>query len=659
MYVPRGRFSLLFLILIFCYSNLIQSQNTSLASTIDSILVNMEEDKAFVSLNAIAAGFLNHGDWESWESCKKGIIRKLRKRNSYDRILDSLAIWKLTDDLPSEHLAYLSYYEGYIATKKGNTILGIAFYKEALSHYQALEDFHKCYSICRNLGHNISRLNDHPSARSYYHKALAYAEMLKYPEAKKRWLKLDIVNSYLYQREYDLALQFLNEKFSVDASEADILLTKVRIYIGKNKVARAEELFLKIENSGDNNYEYLSSQAELLEAKNNLNAAINVREKIIESWGGGFKRDFYAEKVKLSTLYVGNKEYLEAASLLDTIINFFVPEFKLEQEDVNSLSMATPSIWLVEALQLKGDIFYEDSGIHNLRKANDYYLTAFNILLKLKNKFNSDISKNNYSLLSKKIAAKLMMINHELFNISKQEILFDQAFHIAQNANAFVLRNAIEIRNFLSHARIDRELKNRFLKLEFMVSQTRDTIDTNILDEYDEVKRQVYEKFKILEDYLAETTVNLKEVQNSIQKHSVFVKYFFTDKECYIFFIGKKDYDFLKIKLPEKYPYWINSISETISKPANSDLEKKYLIASHQIYKLLVEPIANKDDLTKHFIIVPDADLRQISLAGLTWKPANSWIKADNFLISKYSFSYLYYSVQIRNSKKRERGKIK
>lgn len=605
-----------------------------------------------LNLNAQNSSSLSEKDWKTWYNHHKPVYEALTANHLYDQALDTLNAWIKIKGLPLKYISNFWLKKGLLYTQKGNIILGIVSYKESINHYKELNDSLRLSILYKNLGNNYSRLNDHPSARVYYKKSEKYLSNSAKAEARKRRIKYAIIDSYTYQQEFELALNYLEENADDHAPDTSLLLKKALIYCNQGKLDQAEKLLDKLE-AKNNTIEYLETKALLSERKGDFNLAISTRTQLLKLLEKGFKRESIAELIRLSDLHFSNKQYHHTDSLLGIALEFFIPGFEAKEDRLPNLNNAFLDIWLVEALKLKGAVYSQES---DLPRAKAYYLMAFETLTKLKHQFNSNLSKYAYGKLSKAIAGDLLEICFQQFDKGRAEVLINEAIRITQHANAFVLRNAIEIRSLLDQLDLDEELKNRFIELEFAIAQPGDTIDPIIFKEYQLLKAKILSKSTRFENYFSQKLVGLRDVQASLPANSKLIKYFVSERKCYIFSIDKQEYDFIQVDIPPQYKTWCASIDRAILDPTALDAERNYLEASYHLYKTFVEPAVDRNDKTNHLIIVPDEGLRKISFAGLIDAPTSQWINTAPYLINRYSFSYLYYAAQIKN---RQKGKKK
>jgi CHAT domain-containing protein/lipopolysaccharide biosynthesis regulator YciM len=167
------------------------------------------------------------------------------------------------------------------------------------------------------------------------------------------------------------------------------------------------------------------------------------------------------------------------------------------------------------------------------------------------------------------------------------------------------------------------------------------------------------------------TFLNLQR-QSQIPRNTVFVEYFITDKETYIFLVGEKDIitkrvSITKEELNKSVEHFRYLINRNKSIPANgwrddgSDKYREYIKplkeASIHLYNYLIEPIEDEIRPAETVAIIPFGSLHYLPFHALAKKNADGGYE---FFIEKKNLVYLvsastnYVDIVLKNGQKRK-----
>lgn len=301
----------------------------------------------------------------------------------------------------------------------------------------------------------------------------------------------------------------------------------------------------------------------------------------------------------------------------------------------------------------------------NSERINEYYtLVKYSILLaeKWKNSFNSDKNKlvaltNNLGLVKKGIKASLI-INTET---AKKE-----AFRFAELNKSILLTDAIKgtaarSLGYLpdSLSRLEEILQKELYQLKNKKSQAglkeeRAKINSLIFDL--ELKKDAFIK-KIKKEYpkyyqlkYRDISVNVEEVQETLDSQTLLLEYFVTDTVLYLFSISKTSINIYPIPVDEKdWTLKLNQNRQALTdfKWIVDNMEQSYTdytTSAHWLYENILSVALEDHSTIKRLIIIPDEALGYLPFETLlTSKPSSILdYKKLPYLLNKYTISYNY-----------------
>lgn len=340
-------------------------------------------------------------------------------------------------------------------------------------------------------------------------------------------------------------------------------------------------------------------------------------------------------------------------------------------QNPQNLDVLEPLI-LLKTLDKKADYLYrlyqEDNNQFSwLELSYQTYLITLALQKQIIKSFDREASKLNLLQLVQEINSRAVAVCSDYLKYNNQLAEKEQLFGFIENSRASVLQEALFIKKMKSESAIPdsiihlgRELKLKIDELKYqrveegIVPLALDEINkelTKLNLTYDSLWQRVGVDFP---DYLfalkAQKSVNLKEIQASLEAKETIIDYFLTDSILYTIIITNTSFDLVKQVLKTSLKQQIHNFCQSIYQYhlANEQTELTYeqhltafIENGHALYKVLIEPLG---ELSEKIIIIPDGEIGYLPFDILLTsipKAADSF-RAWDFLIKKHQTSYSY-----------------
>jgi hypothetical protein len=108
------------------------------------------------------------------------------------------------------------------------------------------------------------------------------------------------------------------------------------------------------------------------------------------------------------------------------------------------------------------------------------------------------------------------------------------------------------------------------------------------------------------------TTASVPELQNNLDAKTALLEYFVGDSAIHIFSISKNTFDVISIPKDSAFSQLVDKYYQSVRKG-----EKAYLTHAHELYKLLIAPVADKIAEKQKLVIIPHDLLYKVPFEAL------------------------------------------
>ncbi len=657
-------------------------QALDIYQTADSLAAQHQYTASSKKAMEAAEAFEKLKNWSNWIDCYRMVLYNAYYAQDYSiAILDmENGIKKIPKD-QAKTLAQMNYFLGFVHNETGNLFTALDYFEASIPHFRTDKDTSWLIVIYGSLGTGNTKLSDYAKAVDYLNRSVSLARTIKdtnslltnlYNLGKAYFYQGDLINA---QKSYRAArLLFDPENGESEYLEAEIFLEQQQ-YRQAIKAAKKAIRLYKKSNKAEDAYtiemEFLLGKI-YLEAKRTPEA-LSIFSKILPAYKKG------PDKRELGKLYFligraqGDLGQLDQAlTTYQRALQTFLPHFKESDPALNPKQEEwSREIWLMEIFNAKGYCFlkkYEqDKNKHWLLLAEKHYQTAINFIQEVKLNYAEASSKLLLGTYTQAFYEDLIQVKTKLYTLERDNKYKEEAFQIAQTANAFLLREQLNEKKALIASGVDADsielldklkkeaiLINRHLNapqrvnsdslknLLFIVKQQQFNLKKSI--------EQNYPKFARLRNDLK--VASAQELSEKLSSSELFIKYFLGNDTLYIFSISAQAFHVDLIPLPKNFKELITQYRRTISDldfilKSPEKAEREFLNSAYQLFKLLLEQPINthsKDQGINKIILATDDILNNIPFQSLLLNESDSWTNPAHFVISKYSISYTYFS---------------
>ena len=636
----------------------------------DSLMLNGDYNLAADYYKRAMKDYLP-GDIKEWYILF-GKFRKARaKAKSVPKLLEELnEFTELLDQDQNLLKGKVLFYIGYYNSRIGFTSEAILGYKEAIKEFSKINDnksnAHKFLLFTYdNLALRYSKIGDQKSAIKYIELGIDIISKL---EDKSKMCDLFLnYSEFLY---YDNKFKDVKNKLTLALNECKLKNEKgliynyfAQVYIKQDSLELAKaylEKSLKINNNKE--YFFYVINGAYYEKKNDLNEAENQYKLALSKLQGTISQRSYIKTLMFySKLLYNNNKKEEALINAHLAMRQYYPDLdSLDLTDRSKINEVLPDIWIIEALNIKARYFrekyIETKNEFSLTEAIYYYDLLLSHFDKLKSKYYSSSSKHRMGAYSQEIYSSVISFYIDQYIQNGKISHFENAFRLAQRANSFVLRNAVSDRKALEIAGVNQDSLEQYL---FLLSKVSSDIKediasngVNALLEFDAYKESLLTNYPSYGKYDKEEEISIAEIQSTLDKNSLVVKYYYFNEILTVFGISKHSTFAENISFAQDLDSLISSNLQILSQSESNDsLSSLYLSNSKIIYDLVLGDLVEKYDLQHidHLTIVPDGPLKKVSFNALSINSSKDWYAPSTYLMSKFSVNYLYYCSQLKN----------
>ncbi|MEM6686660.1 MAG: CHAT domain-containing protein [Bacteroidota bacterium] len=635
--------------------------------------------------------FRNTKKWESWCYSYNTILYNGHYTKDYDYTIE--LIQQGLSQLPENEYVFqgrMHYFLGFCTNAIGDIWNALSYYEKSLTYFKKANDFSWIDRTLGNISQIYTQQGDYKKAQEYAKIAISYAKENK--DALTIWKNTkSLGEAYFYAREFKKAQQTFSaaqqlqddQDGTFELFEADILfqlgnyeaaatLTKKALrlattcktgtYICEDNVFGATKLLGQI---------YLDQQ-QPEKALQQFTTCL----QFIDSWGDDIENGRLY--ILIGDAHARLQAYTTALENYQKALHSFIPSFKETDPSKNPPeTLWTPDIWLMEIFKNKGDCFrakYQSTTDTKwLHLTAEHYQLAVNSSELVRLHFSENDSKLLLGSYSNAFYEDLIYAKLELHALTKEVVYQEEAFQIAQRANAFVLRKFINEQKALQAANIPKETIAKFKQYEKELAifnrKVKDSINyvqslekrIETKENFENLKKSIaknYPKFDKLRNDLQ--GISVKALQARLNENTQLIKYFLGEETLYTFSITKEHFHIDQIAVPDDFETTIQQYRNALSdidfihnNPITA--EAHYLQTASTLYNLLLKTplqrIENKN--ITELTIIPDGILHTISFQALLMKPSKSWTSIANAVVKKYAIGYHYFCKMVGNTQLR------
>jgi len=317
---------------------------------------------------------------------------------------------------------------------------------------------------------------------------------------------------------------------------------------------------------------------------------------------------------------------------------------------------SVPDVWIIEALLLKADYFFKQYNLKedtdNLIEAEFYYDLVFSYFDEFKSNIQTNTSKYRISGYTQDIYAKLIRFNIDLFKETKNKDNFFKAFSLIQSSSAFVLKNSVSERKAFEILGVEKDTVEKYLYYKNRISNpeslSQDDLESTEFIEFKEFQRNLFSRFPSLDNYYTNEVIDIENIQNNIDNNAMVIQYYFYNDKLYSLQISKSTIDILEHNIDENFELKVNNYVELITDVDQWDASR-FATESYNMYKILLEDILKKPSFNniEQLVIIPDGPIKKIAFNSFVDKFGIKYPTVEDYLISNYEVSYLYYASQL------------
>lgn len=613
--------------------------------------------------------FEEDNNWKEWAGGFYRLERTTLKMRDIERI-DSLNL--VYSIIPKEEVFVQSqchYNIAYAYGRMGHVYQSIKKYENSLEGFLSLKDSTKTknaknfvFSIYNSLSVSYSRLGDQKNALKYANQGVAHSLIT---EGNPRLCQFQSLKGkyFFNQEKFNKALKQYKKVLNDCGEDISLHNYLAELYLKLDSFPKAKFHIDRLKNLND--IEYGEQTFHYYLVKSEYNRKLKLHDQAIVDKKTGLKllaktldSRTYTKELSIFSDYLfrlGKKEqsllYAQQALSL-----FFTG---LDIQNVLSRPMigeVLPDVWITECLGLKAKYFkgkYLNSKDSNdLDEAKFYYDALFHYFDKTKGAYSSTSEQYSLGTYTQKIYSESIQFYSNLYNQEKNIEFFEKAFALAQNANAYVLKNSVSERRSLELAGVPQDTLNKYVLLKALAGDS-DEDDPNAikyLNQFKSFENQLKLAYPAIDKIQKDHIISLSKLQSVLDTSSMIVKYYYWNSKLTRFTITNKEVQLDDISLPEYFNLLIVDYQNLVSDYKNWNA-KKYEEVSKEIYSIIIEDILNNPKFSnhKHLIIAPDGPIKKIAFNSLVTKDSNRILQADDYLVYNYEISYLYYCAQLNN----------
>jgi CHAT domain-containing protein/Tfp pilus assembly protein PilF len=575
--------------------------------------------------------------------------------------------------------------QGYIAYEEGKPQEGIKFYEEGVSIWEKYQSYKRLAGSYNMLGIFYNTLEDYPLAEQIYREGIRVSR-LSSDSLNERKNYNNLGRVLLEQGHYEEALMsFKKAQGLVPTTDGSFERNLAWIYIEKGQYKTALELADKAlqKTKAFQGYNILGIPGayrllgDVYISMANYQEAEKYYQKCLEEYlelNGPTHREVAKSHINLGEAYQAQSQWNLAIREYHAAIQIFLPAFEPESfyDCPSSDSLLSREGYLMEALQYKGQClqkkYEQNNKIEELKAASQHFQAAVHFINQIKLYHTETGAKafygDAYSIPYVEDALKAQL---QLYQRTQDPQHQAVAFELAQQATAFLLRESINENRAMEAAQIPEDTIISLNVLNAAISEAQSAVtEVERAEEKDSLNQVLfsfkkdrlalleaiennYPKYYELKHALS--PISIEDLQNTLDSHTLVVKYFLGQDQLYTFAFDQQKFSMLSHPIDSTFYKHIDNFRLTLTdldyiRERPEEAEQLFLQSSRALYEQLFAPVASAftaDKLTQ-LTIIPDGLLNYLSFECLLSQPANNWLEKEAYLIHDYAIRYAYYA---------------
>ncbi|MEO1626619.1 MAG: CHAT domain-containing protein [Bacteroidota bacterium] len=611
---------------------------------------------------------LTSGDWKSPELYE---------------LLDS---FRLSDPPPPDSLhSALTSYLAFLAIYNNRVVQSKKLYLEHLSYCESQPNCKVSPSAYDNMGSIATMQGNFELASYYFNRSYQLAKDELSPSELARHFYRQGVNQ-LYAQQAAKALGLFQQSLSFDSIRfKNILLERSSAYLQLEQPRQAvstldnlQELLspddrpdIRIGIHEKRGESYLHTK-QFRRAISSLRKALSEAQKVLPP----HHRELGKLSAKLAKAYALSGDAKRALDQFNKALQVFLPQQSLKSrysfpDDLSYLE----EVWIPLILIDKGKILREQYRERKDPKLLAYAQGHLEKALAYAQMINRQFAEQQSSILLSSYVSPLF---EELIELKRQQYaaddpqLVEEVSQIIQQSQGFYIKQAIKENEALQISGVEKSVIDRIRQLEAEVQKRQSKI--NALEQQDSIGQLKNQQFgfltqkKQLIDSIAEQNekyrnymqseqlVTMDQLQSWLPSSAALLQYHLGDSTVYVL-TTSKDQSFLHLfPRRDSLDAMLDSIEVALTnfdriRKQPQVLEEQFLHSAYFLYRELLqvplETLEKTSDI-QQLIIAPSGRLAQLSFESLLMKKTDSWQNVNNYLINKYSLSYLQLYQSLR-----------
>lgn len=633
-----------------------------------------------------ALDFRTLEDWENYKEAYQLIFYNAYYTNNFSSAISNIEEGlDLVPETNQSVLGFLNYYLGFMYERIGENFTSLRYYETSSSFFSIVQDTLMLSAVYINLGIGYTQTGDYSKAIDHSKNALIFAKGLNNNHLLYQNFK-SLGDAYYFKGDLKEAEQaYRKAQYAFDPKDGTFEFFKARLQLEQGKLKEAVVSIKKaIDLSGEDNgtEEAEKLLGEIYLEKGEPEKAIELFLKVLPAYKAA------ANRRELGKLYVllgeAQKKYKQTDKALkyyQSALRTFLPEFINEDPGINpDPEQFTREIWLMEIFRGKGACFLQkyDASQNSdwLFLAEKQLQLAVQCIRSVKLAFDETESKLSTREHSDAFYEDLIKIKLTLFEITGQKKYQEEAFLVAQESNAFVLRELLNEQKALQVAGVAEDTisllkhyRERLVVLNNKIAESTITEQDSLQQLLFDIKQKLFKLKELIKKehpLFARLRSDLdglrsQEIQRELNDSEALIKYFLGEETLYIFSVSNLGFELDTVSIPSDFGNLI-----TRYRKATSDLvfindsllfaEQEYLKTAHQLFQFLLEKPLKKQGIgqdIQRLIIIADDILNIIPFQALLLKASDNWLDVDNFVISRYAVKYLYFCKMLTSQEDR------
>ena len=608
----------------------------------------------------------------------------------------SLSLGQLQTSFGQQHIFDAEEYKKYL--NYGNTIQS---YEKGIQRF--LDLWGEDHALIRinyiNLGKTFLEIGDVDNAKLYCENGLyASSEEFLVEDLTARCYEC-LGEIALYEEKYDEAFDYYQKVLELHhetwgkntSSSSELYLLLGEYYEATNQLGLARYYFEKtkaVNSEGEDltEKEYLGKYYEALGAFQNRQGNL---DSSIVSYNEGLRvyEDLHGKKSpRIASIYLklANLHYQKGA--FEKALYFYKITPHAFENDANknlklvALDACNCNPIIVAALAGQANVFeqkyYKNGNQNDLQTALTYYTEAADKVNLAVKHFAKEAAQRRLIIhQNKETFVSAIRVNKELHSLTKDEKYIRQAFDQMTNYKGLTLqiekKQASFIRNHIPKNILDEreELRLKIVNLEGQVyeatTQNLPSLEelkqslTRAKTKYATYLRGLKNTYYYMSDSIfGNRLIEFDEVSSLLNEETLLLNYVIdkSNYQLYIMSFSKNEKDFKSIALPKTFSEDIETFHRLVQSSLlpRADKKQQYIKNGHELYELLIEPMATSLKGKKRLVIIRDDALHLLPFEALLTDNQSAEFSELPYLVKDFEISYHYSTGLWSNSLKQK-----